>query len=139
MYSVYPIGTVKKDDKSARLVLKEKYAPGLLGLDGFSHVIVLYWFDKNDTPERRAILQVHPRNDKANPLTGVFATRAPVRPNLIALSVCKIVSVKDNIVEVDTIDAFPDTPILDLKPYIPTDSIPSATVPAWAKRGKEPE
>ncbi|NOZ22489.1 MAG: tRNA (N6-threonylcarbamoyladenosine(37)-N6)-methyltransferase TrmO [Planctomycetes bacterium] len=135
VFSVHPIGTVKKMDGKTTLVLKEKYAPGLLGLDGFSHVIVFYWFDKNDTPMKRSILQVHPRGNRANPLTGVFATRAPVRPNLIAMTVCKIVSVKDNVVEIDNIDAFPDTPILDLKPYTPKDSVPSATVPAWARRG----
>jgi len=137
VFSLHPIGTVKKAEDKTTLVLKEKYVPGLLGLDGFSHVVVFYWFDKNDTPERRAVLQVHPRGNKANPLTGVFATRSPVRPNLIAKTVCKIVSIKGNVVEIDKIDAFPDTPILDLKPYIPRiDSLPSATVPGWVKRMK---
>jgi tRNA (Thr-GGU) A37 N-methylase len=46
----------------------------------------------------------------------VFATRAPVRPNLIALSRCRVLSVRDNVVEIDDIDAFPDTPVLDIKP-----------------------
>ncbi|MGD8590945.1 MAG: TrmO family methyltransferase, partial [Chromatiales bacterium] len=65
---------------------------------------------------RRAILQVHPRRNPANPLRGVFATRAPVRPNLIALSRCRVISVNDNLIEIDEIDAFPDTPVLDIKP-----------------------
>jgi tRNA (Thr-GGU) A37 N-methylase len=46
----------------------------------------------------------------------VFATRAPMRPNLIALTRCKILSVKKNVIEIDSIDAFTDTPVLDLKP-----------------------
>jgi tRNA (Thr-GGU) A37 N-methylase len=46
----------------------------------------------------------------------VFATRAPVRPNLIALSRCRVLAVKDNIIEIDAIDACADTPVLDLKP-----------------------
>jgi tRNA (Thr-GGU) A37 N-methylase len=46
----------------------------------------------------------------------VFATRAPVRPNLIALSRCRVISVNDNLIEIDEIDAFPDTPVLDIKP-----------------------
>jgi tRNA-Thr(GGU) m(6)t(6)A37 methyltransferase TsaA len=79
---------------------------------------VLYWFDRNDTPERRAIQQVHPRRDPANPLRGVFATRAPVRPNLIGLSRCRVRSVQGTVIEIDQIDAFPDTPVLDIKPVI---------------------
>jgi tRNA-Thr(GGU) m(6)t(6)A37 methyltransferase TsaA len=80
---------------------------------------VLYWFDRNDTPEKRNIFQVHPRGNKKNPLTGVFACRAPVRPNLIALSLCRILSVRDNIVYIENIDALNNSPILDIKPYIP--------------------
>ena len=97
------------------IVLEKKYQPGLLGLENFSEVWVLYWFDRNDTPEKRSILQVHPRGNKDNPKRGVFATHSPVRPNLIAMTRCKIISVKDNVVEIEGIDAFPDTPVLDLK------------------------
>ena len=133
-FTVRPIGHVQKTDGRTLIVLEKKYQPGLLGLDGFSHIQVIWWFDKNDTPEKRAILQVHPRGDPKNPLTGVFATRSPVRPNLIALSLCKIVSVKDNVVEVEKIDAFEGTPILDIKPYAPgQDSAIGVKVPDWAK------
>jgi tRNA (adenine37-N6)-methyltransferase len=48
-------------------------------------------------------------------LTGVFATHSPVRPNLIAMIRCKVISVKDNVIEIESIDAFPDTPVLDIK------------------------
>ena len=83
---------------------------------------------------QRAILQVHPRGDQKNPLTGVFATRSPFRPNLIALSLCKIVSVKENVIEVEKIDAFEGTPVLDIKPYAPgQDSATGVKVPEWAK------
>jgi tRNA (Thr-GGU) A37 N-methylase len=61
-------------------------------------------------------LQVHPRGDPSNPLCGVFATRAPVRPNLIALSRCRVLSVQGSVIEIDDIDAMPDTPVLDIKP-----------------------
>ncbi len=127
------IGQVRVSDGKASIVLDKEYQAGLLGLDGWSHVHVLWWFDKNDTPQQRAILQVHPRNDEANPLTGVFATRAPVRPNLIAMSLCKIVAIKENVIEIDKIDAFDGTPVLDLKPYTPQDSARDVKVPAWAK------
>src|SRR5512137_654124 len=116
-FTVHPIGLVEKAGSCTLIVLDKKYEKGLLGLEQWSHVQVIWWFDKNDTPQKRAILQVHPRGKPENPLTGVFACRAPVRPNLIALSMCKIVSVRDNIVEVNGIDAAESSPVLDLKPF----------------------
>jgi tRNA (adenine37-N6)-methyltransferase len=131
-YSMYPIGKVLKADGSTVLEVFPAYREALLGLDGFSHVIVLYWFDQNDTPEKRATLKVRPRRDERKPLTGVFATRSPVRPNLIGFSVCKIESVQAGRVTVDKIDAFDGTPLIDLKPYIPrSDCVPGASVPGW--------
>ena len=115
-YAMHPIGWVRKTDGKVRIVVDKKYQDGLLGVDKLSEIWVLYWFDRNDTPEKRSVLQVHPRGNPDNPLTGVFATRSPMRPNLIALSRCKIRSVKDNVVEIDDIDALPDTPVLDMKP-----------------------
>lgn len=114
-FILHPIGTVLKEDGRTYIVIDKEYEPGLMGLDQFSHVTVIYWFDRNDTPEKRSVLQVHPQGNKANPMRGVFATHSPMRPNLIAISRCKILSVKDNIIEVDSIDAFPNTPVLDLK------------------------
>ncbi|MBN1590695.1 MAG: tRNA (N6-threonylcarbamoyladenosine(37)-N6)-methyltransferase TrmO [Pirellulales bacterium] len=114
-YTVCPIGWVRKTEGRTTIVVDKKYQKGLLGLDQFSEVWVLYWFDRNDTPEKRSILQIHPRGNTKNPKRGVFATHAPVRPNPIAMSKCKIVSVKDNVIEIEEIDAFADTPVLDLK------------------------
>ncbi|MFI5378993.1 MAG: tRNA (N6-threonylcarbamoyladenosine(37)-N6)-methyltransferase TrmO [Tepidisphaerales bacterium] len=138
LFKLVPVGRVEKRGETARIRILDKYADALLGLDAWSHVNVFYWFDQNDVPEKRRILRVNPRGDKANPLTGVFACRAPVRPNLIALSVCKILSVEGNVVNLDGIDAFDATPVLDLKPFIPQDA-PAAKdvrVPDWAKRGE---
>ncbi len=115
-YTLKPIGWVRKSDGKVRIIVDKKYQPGLLGVEKLSEIWVLYWFDRNDTPEKRSVLQVHPRGNTENPLTGVFATRSPMRPNLIAISRCKVRSVKDNVIEIDEIDALPDTPVLDLKP-----------------------
>jgi len=136
-YTVHPIGYVsKKKGEPTRIVLFEQYTKGLLGLDGWSHLNVFWWFDKNDTPQKRGILQVHPRGNKKNPLTGVFATRSPVRPNLIALTVCKIVSIEGHTVTVDNIDAFDGTPVLDLKPAVGKDfPRQDFRVPTWTGRG----
>ncbi len=137
-FSVDPIGHVKKSEDRTLIVLDEKYTPATLGMEGFSHFYVIWWFDKNDTPQKRAILQVHPMGRRDNPRTGVFATRSPVRPNLIALTLCKLVSVKGNVIEIENTDAFDGTPVLDIKPFIPGyDSTTEARVPEWLKRGRK--
>ncbi|MBM3332920.1 SAM-dependent methyltransferase [candidate division WOR-3 bacterium] len=132
-YYLVSLGQVRRQDGKTLLVLKDKYAPGLVSLADFSHVMVFYWFDKNDAPDKRAFLQGH-RQGKKNPLTGVFATRSAVRPNLIAITTCRVISVKGSIVEIDGIDAFDDSPILDLKPYIPrNDCFLDAQIPEWVR------
>ena len=115
IYQLQPIGWVRKTDGRTSIELYEEYRPALLGGDALDSIWVLYWFDRNDTPEKRSILRVHPQGNKDNPKRGVFATHSPVRPNLIAMTRCKIISVKDNVIEIDKIDAFADTPVLDLK------------------------
>jgi tRNA-Thr(GGU) m(6)t(6)A37 methyltransferase TsaA len=131
-FTLSPVGQVKKDDSGTAIEIDTKYKDALLGLDGFSHVWVLWWFDRNDNPEKRSVLRVHPRGNRNNPLTGVFATRSPARPNLIAMTLCKIRSVEKNVVKLERIDAFDKTPVLDLKPYIPGyDGSGKATVPSW--------
>ena len=134
-FTVQPIGLVSKEGGRTMIVLEKKYQPGLLGLEGFSHAYVFWWFSRNDTSQDRAVLQVHPRGNQRNPLTGVFATRSPRRPNLIALTLCTIVSVRENVVEVEEIEALPDTPVLDIKPFIQDyDSVPGARMPDWVGR-----
>ncbi|EXJ14213.1 SAM-dependent methyltransferase [Imhoffiella purpurea] len=116
VYQIRPIGWVRKSEGHARIEIQPRHRPGLLGLEAGATIWVLYWFDRNDTPERRAIQQVHPRGNPENPLRGVFATHAPVRPNLIALSRCRVLAVEGTRIEIEDIDAFPDTPVLDIKP-----------------------
>lgn len=137
-YQIDPIGHVRRiKDRNGktirtRIVIEPRYRSALLGLRQFSHVIVLYWFHKNDRPERRATLRVHPCGNADIPLTGVFATRSPRRPNLIAHETCKLRDVHDLVLELDDIDAFDGSPVIDIKPYIPvTDAWPKARVPSW--------
>jgi tRNA-Thr(GGU) m(6)t(6)A37 methyltransferase TsaA len=114
--ALYPIGRIEKTKTKARIVLYKKHQHGLAGVEKLSEIWVLWWFHRSDTPALRSTLKVHPKGNPDCPLTGVFATRAPMRPNLIALTRCKILSVKNNIIEIDAIDAFSGTPVLDLKP-----------------------
>jgi tRNA (adenine37-N6)-methyltransferase len=115
-YTLQPIGWVRKSNGKTFIEIDKRYQPALLGVDRLKSLQVLWWFDRNDTPEKRAVLQVHPRGDPDNPLRGVFATRSPYRPNLIALTEVDVIAVRDNMIEIDGIDAFADTPVLDLKP-----------------------
>ena len=134
-----PVGVIQKQGDRTYVEIYPEYVPALKGLQGFSHLWVFYWFHENDTPERRHTLQVHPRRDPANPLTGVFACRSPERPNLIGFTACRIISVKGNLVEVTNLDARDDSPIVDLKPYIPAgDAIPEAHTPEWLKLSRPP-
>lgn len=115
VYTMSPVGWIRKSQGRTFIVITPRYEPAMLGVDSLQSIQVLWWFDRNDSPEKRAMLQVHPRGDPTNPLRGVFATRSPFRPNLIALSQVNIRSVRGNVIEIDDIDAFADTPALDLK------------------------
>jgi tRNA-Thr(GGU) m(6)t(6)A37 methyltransferase TsaA len=137
-FQINPIGEIHlRDGSGARIQIHPEYSDALLGLEQFSHIIVLYWFHENDTPDQRRILQVHPCGKEKNPLTGVFATHAPVRPNLVALSVCKIVSIEGNQITVDSIDAHDGSPVIDIKSYFPFLIEEKIRVPDW-KRDKTP-
>ena len=85
-FVMHSIGTVRKTDDRTWIEDRPRYKAAMSGLDGFSHIHVLFWFHANDTPKNRNVLQVHPRKDSKNPLTGVFATHSPMRPNLVDLA-----------------------------------------------------
>jgi tRNA-Thr(GGU) m(6)t(6)A37 methyltransferase TsaA len=136
-FQIVPIGTIHNEEGAPVWVeIDPHYADGLLGLENFSHIVVLYWLDRNDTPEQRRILRVHPRKDKATPLTGVFATHAPVRPNPIALTTCKLLAVQGCRLYIETIDALDRSPVVDIKAYIPPreEEREAPRVPAWVRR-----
>ncbi|MBN1106828.1 MAG: tRNA (N6-threonylcarbamoyladenosine(37)-N6)-methyltransferase TrmO [Deltaproteobacteria bacterium] len=134
-FQVVPVGVIRKEGESASVEIFEVFKEGLLGLDGFSHIHVLCWFHESDSEGKRAILQVHPRGDRTNPLTGVFATRSPRRPNPVALFASRIHAIRGNRIEIDSVDALDSTPVIDIKPYIPeSDSVPGARVPGWVER-----
>lgn len=131
-FYIFPVGVIKKQDGVTWIEIFERYTDALLGLDEFSHITVCYWFHENDNPDKRGILQVHPRKDKKNPLRGVFSTHSPVRPNLIAISICQILSIHGNTIQIDKVDAFNGSPVIDIKCFIPS-SISSSDVklPDW--------
>lgn len=134
-FQVDRVGTIEKKGETVAIEIHSEYKKGLLGLDQFSHILVCFWFHKNDTHEQRKTLLVHPRGNKANPLTGVFATRSPQRPNPFGISVCNILSIVENIIYIDNIDALNGSPVIDIKPYIPKiDSMSGVITPEWVKK-----
>lgn len=131
-FEVFPIGVVRKCKQSVMIEIYPAFKDGTLRVDGFSHLVVLFWFHKNDTSSKRDVLQVHPKGDELNPLTGVFGTRSPMRPNPIGISVCQLLSVQERIMHIDEIDAFDGTPVVDIKPCLTkSDSTPEIRVPDW--------
>jgi tRNA-Thr(GGU) m(6)t(6)A37 methyltransferase TsaA len=133
-FYIVPVGVIKKRDDSTWIEIFERYTDALLGLDEFSHITVCYWFHENDHPDERQILQVHPRKDEKNPLRGVFATHSPVRPNLIAVSICQILSIQGNTIHIDEIDAFDGSPVIDVKCFIPSSVATSEIkLPDWVQ------
>ena len=134
-YQIVPIGVVRNTEAEVFIDIFPEYADGLLGLTQFSHIHVLYWFDRNDTPEQRCTLRVHPCGNEHNPLTGVFATHSPARPNLIALTRCKILSIAGRRIFIDAIDALDGSPVIDIKAYFPeTDPETGVRFPDWEGR-----
>ena len=136
-FEIVPIGFIHHGQDQIRIEILPKYEPALMGLSQFSHIWVLYWFHRNDTPEKRRTLQVHPRGNPANPLTGVFATHAPVRPNLIAMTRCRLLGVNGPTLYVDAIDARDQTPVIDIKSFF-TPDLEGQTIcmPPWAERAE---
>jgi len=121
------------DRGPAELHIAHQYRDGLLHLQQFSHVMVLWWAQRHDNDTDRPELRVYPR-PAPHHLMGVFATRSPARPNPVAVTVCRLRSVDEatGIVHVDDLDAADGTPIIDLKPYLPSnDRVRRALIPEW--------
>jgi len=133
-YEIWPIGHVRRDNGRTYLEILAPYAPALKELEQFSHVQVLWWFSQFQDEMYRVMTQSEHAPYEA-PVLGMFACRSPVRPNPIGLSTAKILKVDhdEGIVEIAKIDAFDDTPVLDLKAYFPTcDRVQDVKVGTWA-------
>ena len=91
----------------------DKYAAGLKDLDGFDRIWLLYWFDR----VTQVNLSVKPFLDSVE--RGLFATRAPCRPNPIGISCVRLLSVEKNVLHVAELDILDGTPLIDIKPYAP--------------------
>lgn len=133
---LYPIGRIEVEEGNFQLVLSSKYKDSLKGLEGFSHIQGIWWFDGCDNEiDNNQLITQKPYTEGPERL-GTFATRSPARPNPIAITTWEIASIDyaKGIVKVNYIDALNGTPLLDIKPYTPSlDKVGNPTVPDWCK------
>jgi tRNA-Thr(GGU) m(6)t(6)A37 methyltransferase TsaA len=136
-FTLHPIGIVHtpftepsevpiqaaRSKATGRVEVYPEYAPGLQDLDGFSHIILVYWFHRAEDVSLavRPFLDDQPR--------GLFATRYPARPNPIGLSAVELMRVDGCTLHVRALDVLDGTPLLDIKPFVPAfDHRPGAQV-----------
>lgn len=138
-YELHPIGYVRANDENFCLEILKPYRPALKEMHQFSHILVFWWTDAEDTAAQRSILTTElPYAPGIN--AGVFACRSPYRPNPIALTTVPIIAVDEEkgLVILPWIDANDGTPVLDLKPYIPlSDRIRDVRVAEWLREWPE--
>jgi tRNA-Thr(GGU) m(6)t(6)A37 methyltransferase TsaA len=127
-YVLAPIGFIRSSLKSredaprqgyegapeAWLELKPEFSRALHGVSKGDAIIVLTWFHLS----RRDVQQVHPRGDRKNPLTGVFATRSPDRPNPIGLHRVTVLEIAGTKLRIGPVEAVDGTPVVDIKPVL---------------------
>ncbi len=114
----------------ATLEIDKEYTLGLKDLEGFSHIYLIYYFHEAVRTE----LEVIPFMDTQE--RGVFATRSPLRPSHIGLSITKVLSIDDNIVTIKGIDVLDGTPLIDIKPYIPQFDGVNGVKTGWMNKSR---
>jgi tRNA-Thr(GGU) m(6)t(6)A37 methyltransferase TsaA len=127
-YTIKPVGfvassIVNREDAprqgnegapDAWIVINTNVAAALDGIQVGDNVIIITWLHQS----KRDVLKVHPRSDKNNPLTGVFATRSPDRPNPIGLHPVAVLEITGNRIKVSSLEAIDGTPVIDIKPVL---------------------
>jgi tRNA-Thr(GGU) m(6)t(6)A37 methyltransferase TsaA len=124
------MGKHKWEEVVSLLILRPDLEEALDGLEKFSHIIVVFWMHLSPVGERIA-LKTHPQMRQDLPLVGVLATRSPVRPNPLGVTVVKLLERKGTLLKVIGLDALDGTPVVDIKPYLPGDSVIDIKAPDW--------
>jgi tRNA-Thr(GGU) m(6)t(6)A37 methyltransferase TsaA len=123
--TIHPIGYVKHQLGKRRdwrntvswIHLDPRYEEALEGLDRYRQIYVLFYLHEAHRPFEA---RIYPSGDPANPITGAFATRTPNRPNHLGLTLVPLLAVQGTTLTVRELDAFDGSPVLDIKPYIPS-------------------
>ncbi len=149
-YEAIPIGHVETDVPDAdiarqrrtlraHIVIAPPYVPALLGIEDYSHLVVVFWMHRRSGEPQ---LVSHPRGDQTLPPTGAFAGRGRNHPNPIGLAVVELIGLSEGRLEVLRLDAYHGTPVIDIKPYDLYDVVAAPRVPGWlharATRGNSP-
>lgn len=132
------LNEVKREIRKQRgyvsdIIIDQDLVRVLDGIDGYSHLMVLYWGHK--VPEKsRLLTRVHPMGRKDIPLTGIFSTCSPARPNPVLLTVVRLLGREDNILKVGELDAVDGSPVIDIKPYVrDIYCMEDSTTPEWMR------
>ena len=125
-------------DVKSTIEIYPRFKQGLKGIDGFSNVLVVCYFNKL-RPDQMGVLQVRPRRFlrrglslKELPVVGVFALNSPSRPNPIGITQAKVMGRRGRRIFVRGLDYFDGTPVLDIKPYHPHYRVRKIQVPSWS-------
>ena len=134
-YQVKPIGSVSVAESGIQIHLDEPYQAGLVNLDGFSHLQVLWWAHQADSPDHRERLLQGKLFKKGPEQLGTFASRSPARPNPVMVSIIQVKEIDYNqgIIFASFLDADDGTPVLDIKPYFTMERVRSCQVPDWCR------
>jgi tRNA-Thr(GGU) m(6)t(6)A37 methyltransferase TsaA len=113
------------------LILDPAYRQGIKDLDGFSHIFLIYVFHQAGQPQMTVIpfLDQQPH--------GVFATRAPKRPNPIGLSIVRLIRVDENRLTLENVDMLDGSPVIDIKPYVPAFDQPEKVKVGWLSKSSQ--
>jgi len=126
-----PIQPAGGRDVEGTVEVYEEYRSGLRDLDGFSHIVLIYEFHRS----RGFDLQVVPFLDTV--LRGLFATRAPRRPNPLGLSVVRLDRIEDGVLHIRDLDILDGTPLLDIKPHVPEFDDPAKIRTGWLEEARK--
>jgi tRNA-Thr(GGU) m(6)t(6)A37 methyltransferase TsaA len=126
-----PIQPIAAEGVKGHIELLPEYVTGLKDLDGFSHIILVYSFHKIVGYE----LEVIPfMDDKPH---GVFASKAPKRPNAIGISTVKLINIEGNIIHIEQVDMLDGTPLIDIKPFYPRYDNRENVAIGWLEKNKD--
>jgi tRNA-Thr(GGU) m(6)t(6)A37 methyltransferase TsaA len=110
----YPNEDINDRELTSRIIIRKEYSKGLDGIEEWSHLYVIFWMHKV-MDEKKTLVCAGDEGEM--PTVGIFATRAPGRPNPVGLTLVELVGREGNVLLVKGLDALDDTPVLDIKPY----------------------
>lgn len=125
------------DTEVSEIIIREDLQDILLGIEEYSHLVVLYWAHAV-SDDRRSLTRVHPMGRTELPEVGIFSTCSPARPNPVLTTVVRLIRREKNMLTVSGLDAIDGSPVIDIKPYVsefyPREGV---RVPAWMEQIQE--